>query len=421
MKSALSRLLVSGLLTFGVACDETEPGGPDDTDASIASPIRWVVRHADFSSASISLLAADGSILADDYINSGSTKPGLTTTIGGDVDLPTVLEPGVLTIISRYGTDVVTRIRLSDGAILGQVRTQGATTSGFSSNPQDFLYIDSDTAWVSRYSHNTMASVPGNLRGSDLLAIDPSTMTLSGGRIDLSGFEVTFDAGGGEQVARPRPKRIARVGFFAAVGLDLVTQDFYYAAPGKLAIVDTRSGAFSSFELPAYTNCGNVAPVPQQPNLVAVMCQGYNYPNREAESGVVIVSIDPVTGATTEVRHYATADHAAEDYVFDAYTMIDEDEFVGVHLGGYSETDPPDTLVHVNMTTGARATLFTSEHGSELFTQGGFDHETGLLLVPDTSAGLRRFQRQADGSFVADGVIELVGHGVPVRGVSVAY
>lgn len=421
MKSPFFRSSIAALVAFGLACDETGSGGPDGADASIASPIRWVVRHADFSSASISLLAADGSILADDYINSGSTKPGLTTTIGGDIDLPTVLEPGILTIISRYGTDVVTRIRLSDGAVLGQVRTQGVTTSGFSSNPQDFLYIDSDTAWVSRYSHNTMTGVPGNLRGSDLLAIDPSTMTLSGGRIDLAGLQVAFEAGGSEQIARPRPKRIARVGVYAAVGLDLVTENFYYAAPGRLAIVDTRSGAFGTFELPAFTNCGNVAPVPQQPEYVAVMCQGYNYPNREAESGVVIVAIDPATGVATEVRRYATADHADEPYVFDAYTMIDEDEFVGTHLGGYEETDPPDSLVHVNMTTGARTTLFTSEKGSALFTQGGFDHETGLLLVPDTTAGLRRFQRQADGSFIADGVIELVGHGIPVRGVTVAY
>lgn len=404
------------LALVATACDDRDIG-PLPIPA-IETPVRFAVRHSDFSNTSISLLDDTGAILADDYITSGATRPGLTLAIGGDTDMPTVSEPGVLTIIDRYGSDVVTRIRLADGIVLGQVRTQGESNSGFSSNPQDVLVIDRDSAWVSRYSHNTMTPVVGDVRGSDLLGVDPSTMTRTNGRIDLVTLEETVDSFGTEMRARARPKKIVRVGNFAAVGVDLITDDYSVAAPGKLAIVDVRNGALSSVDLPDFTNCGNLAPVPGHETYVAVMCQGYNYPNREAESGLVIVSIDPVVGTVTEIRRYATADYLDEDYVFDAFEMIDEDEFVGIHLGGYRVTDPPDSLVHVRMVDGSRTTLFTSEKGSQLFVEPAFDPSTGLLLVPDTSAGVRRFQRGEDGSFTQGELIVLVGHGLPTRAVA---
>jgi len=415
--------LLGSLVAMSTACDERDTVG--HTTPPIVSPVRFAVRHGDFASTSISLLGHAGEVLADDYINSGTTKPGLTATISGDVDLPTTGEPGILTLIDRYGTDVVTRIRLEDGVVLGQVRTQEPSSSDYSSNPQDLLYVDSRTAWVSRWGHNTQPSAPGILRGSDLLIIDPTTMERTGGRIDLSSLGTTVDFYGEETAIRVRPRKIVRVGHFAAVGLDMLSDGTPYilaAGPGRLAIVDTRNGAIAHLDLPPFKNCGSVSPVPGQSNQIAVMCQGWYGETRDEEAGLLILAIDPDVGTVTEVRRYALADHPGEDNVFDGLVMIDADEFIGIHIGGWMATDPPDTIVHVDMVTAARTVMLTSAKANEFFVQPAFDPVTGLLLIPDTvDGGVRRFQRAEDGSFTEGERIVLDGHGLPARAVVLLY
>lgn len=427
----VSRAFVSFALALTAACSDgpsnapAPDGGIPDGGTSALAPIvgtpRFVVRHSDYASSAFSLLDAQGDVLADGWIHSGSMPPGLTAVLSGDTDVPTAFEPGVLTILDRFGSDVVTRVQFATGNVLGQVRTQGVSTSGFSGNPQDVVVVAPDSAWVSRYGHNLMPGASPDVAGSDLIEIDPSTMTLTGERISLTSFEqpiqVTGTSGTVTVTARARPNRIVRIGSHLAVGLDLVSDGFEGAAPGRLAVVNPGTGDVDSFDLAPLTNCGTVLPVPGEAAQVAVVCKGWA--DRTAESGLVLLSIDGSTGAVTELDRYATADHASEDYVFDSVVVLGDGTFLGVHVGGWAPTDPPDTLVRVTLADGNRSTLLTAAHPSDLFVTMAFDATTGLLLVPDASVGVRRYQRATDGSFSASSHVTPSGRGLPITSVAV--
>lgn len=390
--------------------------------APVPTSAHFVVRHSDYTSSAYSFLDASGAVVLDGWIHSGSTAPGLTAVLSGDTDTPSVMEPGVLTIIDRFGVDVVTRIDLATGDVLGQVRTQGTSDSAFSSNPTDVAYVSATSAWVTRYGHNTMLGAAGDVAGSDLLEINPTTMTRTGNRVDLASLSVDVSVaqmGGGtvDKSARVHPNRVVKVGGFLAVGLDLITDTFDAAAPGTLAIVTSATGAVGTFNLAPLTNCGTLLPIPGAPSHVAVVCKGWT--DIVAESAVVIVNIDPTSGATTEVRRYASSDHALEDPVFDSVVMLTDDAFVGAHVGGFGLAAVADTLVSVDMLTGTRTLVFTAAHPNDLFVTMAFDAASGLLLVPDASGGIHRMMRNAStGAISVMDLVTLTGHGLPVVAVA---
>ncbi|HEX6243788.1 MAG TPA: hypothetical protein VFZ61_22895, partial [Polyangiales bacterium] len=114
--------LVCGALLALSACDDPptqkqrptfeNDAGADEADAGADASQREGPQYAavssDYNSTSISLLGADGELLADDYINSGSMDPGLTAFLSGDVELPTRSnDPGVLVLIDRFKNDVI--------------------------------------------------------------------------------------------------------------------------------------------------------------------------------------------------------------------------------------------------------------------------------------------------------------------------
>ena len=82
----------------------------------------FAVVSTDFASTSIGVLDAVGNVQRASWYNSGSTSPGLTAALGGDVVLPTTqADDGTFAVIDRLGTDVVTRVRY-DGTLVGQIR-----------------------------------------------------------------------------------------------------------------------------------------------------------------------------------------------------------------------------------------------------------------------------------------------------------
>src|ERR1700753_357244 len=88
--------------------------------ASTAQAASFAVVESDYTATAISLLDADGELLRDDFIDSASAMSGLVSALSGDVVLPTRSgQPGVLTLIDRLKTDVVTRIQLPEGKVLG--------------------------------------------------------------------------------------------------------------------------------------------------------------------------------------------------------------------------------------------------------------------------------------------------------------
>lgn len=424
MKSTLVSMAgLAATLTFAAGCQEdpVQYVPPSHLEA-ITTPVRFVLRHTDtvsYASSAFTLLDANGDVIADGYLHSDSVAPGLTAALSGDTDVPTLSEPGVLSILDRFGVDTLTRIDLATGEVLGQVRTQGTSTTGFSGNPQDVAYVDANSAWVSRYSYNPADEGP-DLAGSDLIEIDPATMTRTGARISLASFDtsltVTGTSGPVTVTARPRPSRLVRVGNYLAVGLDLITDGWETAAPGKLAIVDLTTQSVGSYDLAPLTNCGGLLPVPGHADRIAVVCKGYSDPM--AESGLVIVAVDSATGMVSEVEHYRSADHASDDYAFDSVTLLDDGTFLGVHLGGWGTDAPPDSLVRITLADGSRTTLFTAARAQDLFVTMAFDPDTRRILVPDRSVGVRRFVLGGDGVITEGSAITPSGHGLTPIAVS---
>ncbi|UCF46802.1 MAG: hypothetical protein JSU89_06365, partial [Myxococcales bacterium] len=111
---------------------------------------RYAVVSSDFSSSSIAMLDADFVAMDESWLNSGTTYPGLVATLSGDVVLPNrQAGDGTFAVIDRFFTDVVTRFFVPTGNLNGQVRTHGDVgETGFSSNPQDFIFVDADSAWA---------------------------------------------------------------------------------------------------------------------------------------------------------------------------------------------------------------------------------------------------------------------------------
>ncbi|MFI5308898.1 MAG: hypothetical protein ACHQ53_16185, partial [Polyangiales bacterium] len=228
-------LIVLALALPAGACTPKISGklrGIGDAAASDASsragleptPRGYAVVSTDYSVTSVSLLKPDGTPLQRDFVDSGSSSAGLVTALSGDVILPTRAgDPGVLVLLDRFRTDVVTRIDLRSGEILGQVKTiapNAQSNTTYSSNPHDYVYIDPGTAWITRYEPNTNAGAGDADLGADLLRLDPTRFVRTGDRIDFSQWNgladrTNPDTGEHESVTvYARPSGLVRLGDF---------------------------------------------------------------------------------------------------------------------------------------------------------------------------------------------------------------
>lgn len=454
-------LLLGATLLFG--CDDapeegrpsdamdasTQPapdGGADAADGPVArtGPVFGVVA-SDYTASAISLLDVKGEVLADDWLTSAGAA-GLVTPLSGDVGLSSVGgEPGVVAVLDRLSADVLTRVRVADRHVLGQVKTHTPPAAGatiaFSSNPQDYLYVDPTTAWVSRYEPNLDPAVPAADRGTDLLRIDPSTMTRTTDRVDLSVFNtrarkldpVTGQPTGDEVDVYARPSRITRVGDTLVVGLARLSFDFAVAGPGMVALVDLRTRAVRGFELPALRSCSEVQRVPDATDLVVVGCGGFLGASR-ATAGIALLRI--ADGAASQVAAWRASEHPADPVAGNGVVALGGSLVGSVAYGSAARPAmgdlparpaEPDRFVIVDVQTGATLRELFQVSTPVAIGTGAYDHATGLLLVPDASvdanqvptAGVRRFLRAADGSFSELPTVKVsTASGLPVRAVS---
>jgi hypothetical protein len=146
-----------GVLGLALLWGCGEPG-PDGSNGLAPLPDMpgFAVLLTDYTSTAVAMLDADGEVLDGRWVHSGTAAPGLVTALSGDVAFPTrQADLHSLTLLDRMNTDVITRFEVPGGALIGQVRTHGPLeASGFSSNPQDVVFLSPDRAWVSRMGIN---------------------------------------------------------------------------------------------------------------------------------------------------------------------------------------------------------------------------------------------------------------------------
>jgi len=359
------------------------------------------------------MLDRDFGVIDESWLNSGTTFPGLVATLSGDVVLPSrQAGDGTFAVIDRLFTDVVTRFFVPSGNLNGQVRTQGhVAQSGFSSNPQDLIFVNEDSAWVPRYESNFDPSALPENQGNDLFEINPSEMRATGARIDLSSLNtmvtVVTEDGAVEVEALARPSRGVLVGSTIVVGLDRISANFDAAGPGMVAIVDLEDESITGFELTGLKSCGHLVPVPGAPTKVVVGCIGFSQPFGDeaqvrATSGIVLLAVRD--GGVVIERVWHVADHPSSAISLNAVVAIDEERVVGVANGNFDTTT--DALYLIHLVTGAQELVHEST-GSFVLGLSAYDPDTEMLYLPNQAQNAVIELAATEGSFTEVGSTEI--------------
>jgi len=397
------------------AGDNADGGTPE-------SPRGYAVVSGDYSVVSIGVLHPDGKLREREIIHSGSAPAGLVTALSGDVDVAdNATDPGVLTLIDRFRTDVITRLELASGDVLGQVKTHTPNSESiedaYSSNPQAYLFVDDEHAWVTRYEPNPDVALSDIDRGADLFRLSPSAFERTEDRIDFSdwngeGERENPETGETETVnVYARPAGMVRIGDYAAVGIDRMSIGFDAALSGMVALVDLEAQeVVQMLELEGLQNCGDVNTVPNDETRVAVGCTGFYRGVQRDGAGLVMLELD---GDELSVEHvWRAKDHPDDALSMYGVCAISATEVTATSAGGVEQDDegeplqPNDELFVVDLETGEQRSILDAGM-SYVIGGAAYDASRELLLVPDAttdsggepSAGVRRYERQADGSF----------------------
>ncbi len=372
-------------LALALAACGVEPPCPAADLAPLPRDPHWAVVTSDFSSTAIGMLDADGTLITEAWLDSGTTRPGITATLSGDVVLPTTpLAPNELALIDRYGVDVLTRVTTPSGLDIGQVHLQStsAEDTGFRANPQDVLALGDGRALVSRHNRNPNADATLLDRGNDIVWIDLARRELTGST-SLDSID-----------ASARPSSMVRVGARVIVGLALLSAGFDAVAPGAIAVLDPATEAVAAIDLSDLANCGTVASIPGDDARAIVLCGGD--PRTEAaaherdqrmRAGIAVLSVDS-GGAAHVDAVWRAREHDELPSPSWAIVSLGGTRVVYDALG-YRRDGTNGRLVVLDVATGEGRVVVESP-GELVFGMGAYDPVQHLLLMPDASAGLRR-------------------------------
>ncbi len=382
-------------LTLAAACGDDQGSTDQPRLEPLPEPPVFAVVSTDteFSSSVISVLDGEGMALDDQWLTSGTASPGLVAPLSGDVVVALGSGPdGSLTVIDRFGTDVVTRVGVPEGLIRGQVQTKGDPS--YAANPQDVVFESAARAWVSRYGPNPDG--PPADRGTDLWGFDPRSMAPNDERIDLSQFDTVVD--GTDVPARPELMVFIDDRVLVALTRLAFLPDFsVIGARGTIAIVDPASGSVGSFALPdGRLNCGKIRRVPGTTDRVLVACQGVGFgPDVFGSAGLYELSFDGDDLTLEERWEPGANDPVAVNNV----VPLSSGFAVGVAFGDFV-AGTGDELYLIDLASDS-ATLVSQSNGPFELGQTAFDATTRLLLVPDSGEDVVerwRFEAGALGS-----------------------
>jgi hypothetical protein len=403
---------ISLLLVFVLGCGarRADPGahGVDVKPGRCGRGV--VVVETDYQSSNVSLLAFDGEILTQSFTSSGTQGSGFSVSFGPDAVPPSGLQQGdTLAFIDRYPAGIVRFVNVSSGNVIAEL----PVGTGFRSNPQDYLQLSDDKAYVSRYNSNPNAGRQDWDAGGDILLVDPSTPSVLG-RIDLS------QAMRGEpDEFWPRPAQLAKVGERVFALLAGYSDDYLRATTARLIEIDPSTNSLlSTLVLGTLRGCGTFAVSPNGREL-AIACPGDDLthapPSLEA-SGIALVDI---TREPRLVRTLAARDLGTNvigfgiAYAKDAVLLVSTMGYFDDSAGSYA----PDTLLRLDLLTLAQDELLRSADAP--FTLGSVRcaPECGACFATDAGRGtVHRFSLESDGSVTGDTPIKVEARvGLPPR------
>lgn len=341
-----------------------------------------------YDATAVALLDTDESLLTEAWVDSGTRPAGLATALSGDVVLPTTpLADGMLTLIDRKDTDVLTRIALPLGAPVTQISLRGASPAGWSPNPLAVLALDATHALVTRRDPNA-APTSALDRGSDLAVVDLTAGSVVSA-VDLSFFETDV----GTVHAFAHPNGLARARNFVVVGLDRLTADNFDAAPGLVAVLDPATLTVTGVAIMgALSNCGAVRTLPGTAGDVAVVCQGQPFVSedvRARSSGVALVRV-AADGSAMVFRSWRASDHHGAPAPTDLIAPLDATHVAVSARGGEATPATFDRLMVFDFGANDATLAYTSTLRFAL-QSGAFDAAHTTLLAPEGPLGVHRF------------------------------
>lgn len=375
-------------------------------------PRGLAVVSTDFLSSEIALLAPNGDVKSPAFMSSASTVAnGLAAPFSGDLGVATARSrPGELVVLDRLGTNVLTFVDTRTGA----VRAQLPIGTGFEANPQDYLELSEQEAFVPRLGDNRSPGREPFDAGSDLLIIDPSKPAITGS-IPMPrrpGFW-------------PNPAAVVQVGGDVLVTLQHARADYSGMDESELVAVTIENPRQRyQLSLTGLENCGRAELSPSRA-VLAVACSAFvdrkGAVAKLETSGLLL--LDATTDPPRELRRFLATELVGEP-------LQSSIEFVTEHVVLFktqtalgSELD--NQLFALDLETGKSTLLASAARASNGLgfgiAFGGMSCRAGCgdpCLVADLSrAKLLRFEVEAD-ELVPRADVEVDGAGLPPAAVT---
>jgi hypothetical protein len=379
MKRALRVSVASLALLAG--CDESATC-PAATLPALAEAPAFAVVTSDYTSTAIALLDAEGELVDEAWVDSGSAEAGIVAALSGDVSLPSApLVPGELTVLDRFGVDVISRFDLRAGGVIAQIDVQlppAAGGSGFRSNPQDVVALGEGTLLVSRFEPNFDPDAPSLDEGNDLVFV---TEDGPASRMAMEGLDASVDG----TTVFARPGRIAPFADGYIVGLGRLGPSFQKAGPGAVALVTVDPQSTSALDLPGFTNCPSVRASPDGDAVIA-LCQGFE-PAGARRAGAGLVRIVEGPSGPEVAATWRASDHPEQPV-----PTLEPIPLGGgrVAVPALDESASVDQLMVVDLESGEASVIHTALR-EFVIGVGAYDPDAALLLVPDADQGILRF------------------------------
>ena len=291
-------LSLVSLLALSAGCIDTavlDPlanfSGPDCARPDAPTPYTVpcgvaVLGREGFDTTTLSVLDPDdGKVAADGFLDSGSTAPGLTATLSGDV--AAARNPnadGELVVIDRAAS-TLTWIEPVTLKVRAQMSV-GAANYGV--NPQDALTMG-NKMYVSRYDA-VFDGATGNVNeGDDLAVINLVTRKVTG-RIALT--DQAAPVAGTTATILARPVGLQRVDTLVYVLLQSLALDWKAQGSAVLVVIDTASDSVvKRLVLGNRRNCGMGALDPERAELIFTCSGQYLSPTQRDESALVVLDV----------------------------------------------------------------------------------------------------------------------------------
>ena len=245
-----------------------------------------VVVQTDYQSSNVSLLDFEGKVLSESLVSSSTESSGFGVLLSGDVVTPSSPQNGPeIVVIDRYPAGVLRFVELATARVTAEL----SVATGFRANPQDYLPLAPERAYVARYEANPNAGRQAWDAGGDVLVVDPSVPAITG-RIELSaalaGEPSKFSA---------HPARLRNVAGRVFALLAAYADDYSSGTSSRLVELDPQTDSLlSTLVLDGLRGCAALAVSPDEREL-AVGCTGDDLRSTQPKlehSGLALIDLE---------------------------------------------------------------------------------------------------------------------------------